>query len=177
MELVTIGKVINVRGLKGELKIESLSNFSPLRYKKGSIIILEDETTNQVFNYKVKGYFQDGRFDYVQFEEIKDVDTARKYVGLYLKIYIQELKNHDKDTFYYHQLIGCEVRTYKNEVVGIVTKVEDIGPHHILRIKANSRKQDILVPFLWQFLDKVDPVEKTIVLKEVEGLLWQKSIF
>lgn len=171
MELVTIGKVINVRGLKGELKIESLTDFSSLRYKKGKIIILEDETTNQQVSFKVKSHFNAGRFDYVIFEEISNVDQARQYLGFYLKVELKDLKHLDKNTFYYHQLKDCDVLTTKNKLVGVVAKVEDIGPHHILRIKPEIKKQDILIPFLWQFIERIDLDKKQIFIKEIEGLL------
>lgn len=171
MELVSIGKVINVRGLKGELKIDSLTDFSALRYKKGNRIILEDETNNQVFEFTVKNYFNDGRFDYVQFEEINDVDKAREYLGFYLKINVDTTKIKDKNSFYYHQLVGCDVIDHNNRLIGVVEKVEDIGPHHILRIKTDFKKNDILVPFLWQFLENVDVKKRQIKLKEVEGLI------
>jgi 16S rRNA processing protein RimM len=171
MELVTVGKVINIRGLKGELKIESLTDFANLRYKKGNLIILEDEVNNIVVKFKVKSHFNNGRFDYIQFDGINDVDQARAFLGYYLKVEIDTSKPLDGDTFYYHQLIGCEVILENNSKIGIVTKVEDIGPHHILRVKSESRKADILIPFLWQFMLKVDIKNKQIMIKEVAGLL------
>ena len=70
MKLVSIGKIINVRGLKGELKVKSLTDFSSLRYKKGNELYIENEDTGEKTIYKVDGHSKSGDFDYVHFSEI-----------------------------------------------------------------------------------------------------------
>ena len=171
MEYVTLGQVVNVRGLKGELKIISLTDFSAQRYKKGKTILLHNETTDHQIKVKVKSFFKTGNLDYVQFEEITDVDPAKAYIGYYLKIPVSELKDLGPNSFYYHQLLGCSVFAGA-KLIGMVAKIDDIGAQQLLRIKPHVEGKDILVPFVEHFLEKVDVNNKKIIIRNVEGLIW-----
>lgn len=170
MEFVTLGQVVNVRGLKGELKIMSLTDFSAQRYKKGKVITLHNEDTNHEIKMTVKSFFKTGNLDFVQFEELNDVDQARNYLGYYLKIPVSELKKLDKDSFYYHQLLECNVFV-GTKLIGIVYKIDDLGAQQIIRIKPHIGGKDILVPFVKHFLELVDVEAKKIVIRNVEGLI------
>ena len=176
MEYVTLGQVVNVRGLKGELKILSLTDFSAQRYKKGKTIILHNETSDHQVSFKVKSFFKTGNLDYVQFEELTDIEPAKAYIGYYLKVPVSELKDLGPNSFYYHQLIGCSVFV-GTKLIGMVNKIDDIGAQQILRIKPHVDGKDILVPFVEHFLEKVDVSNKKIIIRNVEGLLWWKSTY
>ena len=69
MEYVTLGKIINVRGLKGEVKIKSFTDFASLRYKKGNKVFLVNPLSQDRVEFSVKSYSNSGGFDYVIFEE------------------------------------------------------------------------------------------------------------
>lgn len=173
MEFVTLGKVVNVRGLKGELKIMSLTDFSAQRYKKGKTITLHNEDTNHEIKMTVKSFFKTGNLDFVQFEELNEVDQARAFIGYYLKIPTSELKKLDKNSFYYHQLLNCSLFV-GTKLIGIVYKIDDLGAQQILRIRPHIGGKDILVPFVNHFLEMVDIENKKIIVKNVEGLIWWK---
>jgi len=92
MNYVTLGKIINVRGLKGEVKILTSTDFSKLRYKVGNELILENEDTHDVVTVTVAHHVQVASFDFVIFNEIKDVDTANKYRGYYVQYPVDKLQ-------------------------------------------------------------------------------------
>ena len=56
MGKLIIGKVINTRGLKGEMKIDNRSSFIKDRYKAGNVIYLSKDEEN--FIEKVKLVYQ-----------------------------------------------------------------------------------------------------------------------
>jgi 16S rRNA processing protein RimM len=170
MEFVTLGKIVNVRGLKGELKIMSLTDFSAQRYKKGKEITLHNEDSDHQLTMKVKSFFKTGNLDFVQFEELRDVDQARLYIGYYLKIPVSELKKLAKDSYYYHELLGCNVFVGQ-QLIGLVAKIDDLGAQQLLRIKPHVGGKDILVPFVAHFLEKVNVKDKEIVIRNLEGLI------
>ena len=49
MDYIKIGKIVNTRGIKGELKIHSLTDFQNDRYKKGNTIYIYYQHQVQVF--------------------------------------------------------------------------------------------------------------------------------
>ena len=169
MKLVSIGKIINVRGLKGELKVKSLTDFSSLRYKKGNELYIENEDTMEKYIYKVDGYSKSGDFDYVHFLEIKTIEEAQKFKNCYIKIAVDKLQPLKENQFYFYQLIGLEVLSSENKLVGKVSEIMNNGAHHIIRVKTQKGK-DILIPFVEVFINKVDLENKKIIINKMEGL-------
>ena len=170
MEYVTLGKIINVRGLKGEVKIKSFTDFASQRYKKGNKVSLFNPLTGNREEVSVKSYSNNGEFDYVVFEEISDVDVANKYREYEIQYPIDKIKDLRKGDYYYYQLRDCDVY-YKGEHVGKVSAIEDNGRQDILRIKLHNGKS-ALVPFIDVFIKSVEVEEKKIYINEIEGLLW-----
>lgn len=42
-KLYNVGKIVNTHGIKGEVRVISVTDFPEQRYKKGSVLILEQE--------------------------------------------------------------------------------------------------------------------------------------
>ena len=45
MEYICIGKIINTHGIRGEVKIQSYSDFDDLRYRRGNTVYIKKENT------------------------------------------------------------------------------------------------------------------------------------
>jgi 16S rRNA processing protein RimM len=79
----------------------------------------------------------------------------------------------EKDEFYWIDLIGSEVENLQGETLGQVSDLMDNGAHPILRItrkpapqaaEPDSKLQEILIPFVDQFVKTVDQKAKKIVV-------------
>lgn len=168
MEYVTLGQVINVRGLKGELKLKSFTDFASLRYKKGNELLLDNEETNEQLVVHVNKHSSVGEFDFVIFDEISNVDSANKYRSFYVKAPIESLPKLKKNEYYYHDLLGMKV--FMDEVEkGEVIKVRDDTAQKQLVVKMKSNKLES-VPFVKAFIEEVDVEHKIIKIKHWEGL-------
>ena len=86
-----------------------------------------------------------------------------------MKLPISELKELDDDSYYYHELLNCEVYM-QNKLIGVVSSVEDGYKKTMLRIEDSDGKEH-LVLFMEQFIKDVNVKEKKIYLNDVEGLL------
>ncbi len=167
MKQVTLGKIINVRGLKGEVKVKSFTDFASLRYKKGNELLLVNEETSDELLVHVKHYSNSGEMDYLIFDEISDVDSANKYRNYFVRMSIDNLPKL-KDSYYYHELIGMDV--YMNDkCYGKVEYIrEDTAQRSLVVAMSNGKKE--IVPFVKAFIDDVDVDSKKIVIKYWEGL-------
>lgn len=170
MGYVTLGKIINVRGLKGELKVYNSSDFVAIRYKKGNKIYFHNERTDERLVFTVKKYSEAGKVCYLFVEEITDVDLANKYRDYFIEIDINDLPSLQEDSYYYHDLIGCNVYNEEDKLLGEVLSVEQFGAQDNLRIKKTDNKT-ALIPFIKNILVSVDVENKKIVIKEMVGLL------
>jgi 16S rRNA processing protein RimM len=93
-------------------------------------------------------------------KEYSDRTQALKLQGMQIAIPRDQLPNlseNGKDGYYWSDLIGTEVVNLKNEVLGKVVGLLETGANDVLRIQhANKDKEEILIPFVEQFIIKVD---------------------
>lgn len=167
MEQVTLGRIINLVGLQGELKIDSLSDFSNLRYRKGSTVHVE--IRNDIKTFTIKRYRTDGRFDFVMFEEVTTVEAAKALLNCYVYAEKQAITLRD-GYFFYGDLVGCHVISIEGVSIGDVQRVEDIGPQKSLRV-IRPNKPSLLIPFVKAFIERVDVAKKTITVHVIGGML------
>ncbi|WP_338771457.1 ribosome maturation factor RimM [Massilia sp. METH4] len=70
----------------------------------------------------------------------------------------------DEDEFYWADLIGLEVENLQGERLGVVHDMMSNGPQSILRIQEPGQAEERLIPFVDQFVKKVDQEAKKIVV-------------
>ncbi|TWI65332.1 16S rRNA processing protein RimM [Pseudoduganella lurida] len=72
----------------------------------------------------------------------------------------------DENEFYWAELIGLDVENLQGERLGTVVDMMSNGPQSILRIKDASAPESAerLIPFVDQFINKVDKEAKKIVV-------------
>jgi len=168
MDYVVVGKIVNTRGLKGDLKVVSFSSFNEERFKKGNKLFID--FNGEIIEVEVNKSSHDPKFIYVSFKGLEDINLVEKYKGCELKFPVDKLPELEEDNYYYRDLIGCEV--YQEEkFVGKVLSVEESNNISMLRIKSDTSKNDVLVLFMKQFVKAVDLDNKKIYLNVVEGLL------
>ena len=83
MGKLIIGKIINTRGLKGEMKVDNRSSFIKDRYKPGNIVYLSKDEETFVSKTIVKYSYTKG-FIYLTLEGVNDIDEANLYREYYI---------------------------------------------------------------------------------------------
>jgi 16S rRNA processing protein RimM len=169
MEYIKIGKIVNTHGIKGELKIQSCSDFDAERYQKGKTVYIEKD--GQYLPYKVFSYRVHKGFPLVSFADAQNINDVEKYKEC--SVYMdandrQPLKNGE---YYRDQLIDLKAVDEAGCEIGTVTAVEETyaGQTH-LRIERTG-ENDALVPYIPLFIKQVDLEKKLIVIHREEGLL------
>lgn len=168
MEFLTIGKIVNTRGLIGEVKIQSLTDFAPLRYAKGKTVYLE--LNGEYVPLKVVSYHAVGNMDYVRFEGYTTVEAVTPWKACY--VYAPKDDIPLKEGMYFHaDLVGCTIlHATDGQPVGRVKRVENYNGKHLLRMQ-RDRGQDVLIPFIEPFIQLVNIQEKTITVAFLDGML------
>lgn len=167
MELVKLGEIVNVRGLKGEVKIYSCSSFSTQRYQKDSKIILKKDNITKELTVLKHSFVNP--FDYVIFNEISNVDEANLLRGYEVLMSVNDLPKLSDGSYYYYELKDIDVYDSNNNYIGKVINVENNNASDLLRIKTNNN--EVLVPFVKAFINKVDLDDKKIIINIIEGLI------
>ncbi len=165
-DYITIGKITNFFGIKGEAKVGYSDKTRLLNTK--SVFMLDNI---EKVKLKIKSVRFQKNFAIVKFEGINDINEIVKFKGERLFVLKQDaIKTLSKDEFLIEDLIGCSVINELGEKLGTVVNVSTNNAQDILNIKNLIGKID-LVPFVGEFFPKVDIQNKTITIKPIEGLL------
>ncbi len=169
MKYICIGKIVNTHGIKGELKIQSYSDFDVERYKKGNTVYINYE--NQYLPFIVKTFRVHKGHSLVSFEEYSNINDVEKYKEHMIYISEQERKPLKNGQYYRNQIVGLTAKDANGNTLGNVISVEETtGAQNNIRIQTDD-KQEFLVPYIPEFIQSVDLEKQTIVILMQEGLL------
>ncbi|MBT8140852.1 MAG: ribosome maturation factor RimM [Gammaproteobacteria bacterium] len=165
--LLLLGKVGGVFGLHGWLKIlsycEPKNNIFeyPIWYlqKPGSNSGTLDEL--EVSKGKAQGKGLIAKLDGVD-----DRCKAESLLGCNIYIHKNQLDNLDANDFYWHQLIGLQVKDQHNAELGQVDHLLATGANDVLVVKpCDTNAKNILIPYVWgQVIKTVDLESGTITV-------------
>lgn len=170
MELLTLGKIINTHGLDGTLVCFSMTDFAPVRYKKGNKLYIFNTYNKETMPVTVVSYRNYKGMDYVKFLEIDNIDLALKYKGHEICI-AKEDASMPEGYYHFHDLENCKIVDEKGKEIGKVIKVEEFPSQITLRCLSTNNK-NFFVPFINDvFIKDVDLENKIITINFMEGML------
>ena len=165
MNSILIGKIVNVHGIKGEVKIytytddiKNLSKLKKMYFDKN----MQDE--HKVLSSKIQNNML-----IVKFEGIDDVDVANKLRDTDVYTKKEEIKQ--KDTYYIEDLISCEVIKLEDEsLIGKVAYVFSTGANDVLEIDLVDGKK-VYFPMIKDVIKNVDLEGGKITVHLIPGLI------
>jgi len=175
-ELIIIGKITKPVGLRGEVKVLAITDF-PERFRrlKSVYIISPDENEILTDKYegvnkfrikKVTGLDSAIRITFENYGKIEDVSFLRNCF-----ICVEEKNRYKlpKDYFYFYDMIGCEVYNGE-ELIGRVLNVENYGSSDLFSVQTKDGNR-ILIPFIKEFVKKIDIKNRRILADLIEGFI------
>ncbi|MCD8028258.1 MAG: ribosome maturation factor RimM [Erysipelotrichaceae bacterium] len=164
MEKVKIGKIVNTHGIKGELKVKSLTDFPEERFEKGNKVTIRYQN-HDIDMEVLKHRYHKGHI-LVTFKDYEDINLVEKYKGcdLYSE---KDPSLLDEGEYYVDDLIGCQVYNYNN-YIGDVSDVQLYDHHDILVVQG---KQKIMIPYVEAFVKEEDIDHKRIDVELIEGFI------
>lgn len=165
-DFISIGKITNFFGIKGEAKV-GYSNESQLKNAK-KVYLLDDISKKELTIQNLRFH---KNFAIVKFSEIDNINDLIQFKGQRIFISKQQaLKQLDNNEYLIQDLIGCSVLNEKGDKIGTVVDISTNSSQDLLNIK-NLIGQVSLVPFVEEFFPLVDIENKKIIIKPIEGLL------
>jgi 16S rRNA processing protein RimM len=170
-EYFRIAKVKGAHGLDGKLKIYVISDIIE-RFEKGNTVYFKK--SDKFLKYTVYHFQPVKKRDaLLKVDGINDRNCAELFDGTEIFITSDDAESIrselDEDTFFYHDIIGCQVR-YDGKTIGIVSDIMDGGAGQILVIDCGDNK-NVLIPFVEPMVDTSDLKNNVIKINPVEGLL------
>ena len=162
MEKINIGKVVNVVGLRGEIKIYNYSDTTD-RYLKFKEIIIGEKTFN-IDSVRVQK-----NMIIMKLQGITKREEAEALKEQLVYITEAQLEQLPEDTYYVKDLIGLTVKTVEGEEIGKVKDVIQNGGCDIYDIQ--GAKGQIMIPAVKEFIKSVSMEEQTIIVSLIEGMM------
>lgn len=160
-EYLEAGKIVNVHGIKGEVKImpytdvpELLCEFDRLFLDKQEIFIERSRTAKNMVIAKLEG--------------VDSPEHAEKLRNKILYMHRDDLEL-DDDTYFIQDLIGIEVRDADTDVVyGKISDVMQTGANDVYVIRGNGK--EYLVPAIADVVISTDIDNNSMTIRPLEGL-------
>ncbi|UQS81600.1 ribosome maturation factor RimM [Bombilactobacillus folatiphilus] len=163
-----VGKIVNTHGLKGELKVQPLTDFAEQRFVRGKTLFVQNQEVYQAVTVQSARKHQN--FLLVQFAEILDIDVAQTFKNHDLWISVQQLPTLPEGQYYYKDIMGIQVLDQQRGLLGTVSDIWDLGPNDVWTVQGN-KYGEILIPILSDVLLGVDLSTQQARVRLPEGLI------
>jgi len=164
--MVTVGRIVRPQGNRGEVVVAPETDFGDERFEPGATLHVQRGDTVESLHVATSRA-HDGRW-VVGFEGVGSIDAAETLRDLELRIPESALHQLGPDTFYVHELLGCEVRTVNGIVVGRVMRV-DLGTAVPMLVVGEA--EDVLVPLVDAICRRIAVADRTIEIDPPDGLI------
>lgn len=169
-KLLTVGKLVNTHGIRGEVKILSQTDFPELRFAPNSQLILLSPDGSKQLDIQIVTAREHKNTYIAQLNGFNDINQVEAYKGWLVKVSEKYLAELAEDEYYYHEIIGCRVVTEEGEELGEITEILTPGANDVWVVQRPDNKQ-VLIPVIDDVLLNVDVQSKTVRIHLMEGLL------
>ena len=165
--MVTIGKIERPFGVKGEVKVRSLSDV-PGRFESlGAVQVMDVE--GQRVNRTVAQVRRAGSTYIMQFQGINTPEEAGTLRGALIQAPHREVDSSRDGMWYQCDLIGMAVVDEAGHALGLVDTIWDLPGHQVLVVKQEDR--EVLIPAVKEFVKTVDLANKRMTVRTIEGMV------
>ncbi len=165
-EWATIGKVVALFGIRGELKVLLLTDIPNRFAGLGAVYAGPDHTRRLI--QSVRPY--KGEMIVLKLEGIDDANTAESLRDQNLAIPVSELAQLPPDSYYQHDILGLMVITLDGQKLGSIVDIIVTGSNDVYVIKVPDGSQ-VLIPAIKDVIKQVDLIRRTMYIDPLPGLL------
>lgn len=159
MKYIRIGKIVNTHGIKGELRILSDFKHKDKVFKKDMKFYVGKNKAEFIVN----SYRFHKVFDMVTFKGFNNINDVEYLKGDFVFVNEEDVVL-DEGEFLASSLIGYTMFIGEKNV-GEVTEIINAPANEVIK----SGK--ILVPYVKEFINKIDTENKIIYINDVRGLM------
>lgn len=167
-EYLNLGKIVNTHGIKGEVRVQSITNEAEERYRPGAELSI-NLGAGEKEKVTVKSHRKHKNFDLLTFEEFASINDVEKYKGKMLEIERKDLPELDEGLYYESDLLDLKVLNEEKEEIGILKEVLFLPANDVWLVKRPGKK-DLLLPVIESVILKVDLDAGEIIVNVLEGL-------
>lgn len=167
MKNLEIGQIVNTFGIKGFVKVnpwvDDITRFENLK----NIYV---KIRKQIQNLEVEEIKYHKSMVLIKFKGINTIEQAENLRNAYLEIDRKDAIPLEEGTYFIADLIGLEVYSDENKLIGILDDIYNTGSNDIYVVKDELGKT-ILLPGISEVIKNVDIENKKIIVHLIKGLM------
>ena len=162
-----VGQIVNTFGIKGQVKVvpftDDIKRFDELKQ-----IYIQKNNSLEPFEIEEVKYHKN--MVLLKLKGIDTIEQAEKLRNYYIKIDRKDAKKLPEGTYFIVDLIGLEVYTDENKLLGILDDIYNTGSSDIYVVKDELGKQ-ILLPAIKDVVKTIDLENRKIIVHIIKGLI------
>jgi 16S rRNA processing protein RimM len=162
---VTVGRITAAHGIRGEIKVEPLTDF-PERFQPGSRLWIDGTP------YEVERGRWQGRSVVLKLSGVDTRNEAEALPGKQL-LAPEATEIEEEDTYYLHDVIGLRVEDAAGETLGELAEVLSTGSNDVYVVR--GERGELLLPALDDVVRQVDIPGGRIVVDVPEGIEFARA--
>lgn len=162
-----LGRITKKYSFKGEVIIK-LDTDEPGIYENLNAVFMEMGKDFLPF-FIEKSSFQKGNELRVRFEDVKTEQDAEAILKKEVYLPLELLPKLSGNKFYFHEVIGFSLVDTKQGRIGSIESINDSTAQALFVV--SDGKDQILVPMVDDFIQKVDRSKKEVLVQTPEGLI------
>ena len=166
-DLVTIGKIERPFGVKGAVKVRSLSDV-PGRFDHLGTVSVEG-TAGKIVEQTVTHVRRAGPVYIMQFAGITTPEEAATLRGGLIQVPPCEPSARSTDTLYECDVVGMAVMDEAGHDLGVVETILDLPGHQLFVVRKDGR--ELLIPAAKHFVTAMNVAERRMIVRRIEGLV------
>lgn len=164
--LITIGKAVKPFGVKGEMKVEPMTDF-PERFSGLDRVYLVSPSGREIV-CRVTSVRYAQQTPFLIFEGYDSPEKARALNGWFVKLPEEEAIPLPEGTYYWFELIGMEVVSETGEKLGTLVDIFETGSNDVYVLKQG--RKEFYLPATREVVRQIDKKAKRMTIRLPDGL-------
>jgi 16S rRNA processing protein RimM len=165
--LITIGRVVKPHGVRGELRIEPMTDF-PERFRKLRRVYLVSPAGAEIAR-EVRSVRYADNVPFLLLDGYDTPEKARQLNGWFINIPEEEKVPLPEGTYYWFELIGMDVYSEAGEKLGRIVDIFETGSNDVYIMKRG--RKETYIPATKEVVKQVDRAAKRMVIHVMDGLM------
>ena len=164
--LLVLGRVLGAQGLRGAVKVRSLTDVPTLLSPGASVILRGPRGGSEVLLKDVRPLRD---LLVVRFEGIDDRKSAEAVEGYEICLPRALAPPLPEAVYYHHDILGLRVETETGEGLGEIVDIWPSDAHDLYVVRRDQREW--LLPAVEAFVLRIDLEKRVVVVRPIEGLV------
>lgn len=162
---VTVGEITGAFGIRGELKVRPLSDFTE-RFAPGAILYLGEKRERRV----VSASRTQGTQIILALDELTTASDAERLRGKTLAIRGDQIATPAAGQFFQHDIIGLRVERMDGRALGVITDILPGAASDLYVVRDAATGEERLLPAVREFIREVDVDAGVMRVSPIPGL-------